>query len=120
MSMKEEITKGIGTHGMWKQRIINAINTGQSDWTPAVVCQDNQCNFGKWLYSCSPHEKSSQHFEKVKDLHANFHKVAANVLEMALQGKKTEAEAAINMSSEYRSISGKLTKEMMDWKKESS
>ena len=53
MSTTDAITKGIGAHGMWKQRILDAIKTGKSEWTPEIVCQDNQCEFGKWLYSCS-------------------------------------------------------------------
>lgn len=118
MSLVDEINKGIGAHGMWKQRIIDAINTGQSEWTPAVVRQDNQCEFGKWLYSCSPQDKVSPHYEKVKDFHAQFHKVAAGVLEIALAGKKAEAETAIGINSEYKSISGELTKEMIAWKKD--
>ncbi len=118
MSMKDAISKGIGAHGMWKQRLIDAINSGQSEWTPAIVCQDNQCEFGKWLYACSPQEKSNTHYETVRELHATFHKNAANVLEMALSGKKTEATASIDQGSDYKTLSTKLTQEMMGWKAE--
>ncbi len=118
MSMKDEITKGIGAHGKWKQRILVAIQTGQSEWTPAKVRQDNQCDFGKWLYSRSSQEQASPHFDKVKELHAHFHTVAGGVLEMALTGDKTKAESAVTMDSEYRTVSGELTKEMMAWKRE--
>ena len=120
MSMKDEITMGIGTHGLRKGHIINAINTGQSEWTPEMVYQDNQCDFGKWLYSCSPQDKSSSHYGKVKKLHEKFHKKAASVLEMALAGKKVEAESAIAENSEYSSISRELTTEMMAWRKNNS
>jgi len=120
MSIQDEITKGIGAHGKWKQRIISAIQTGQSEWTPETVRQDNQCDFGKWLYSCSSRDQSSPHFEKVKELHAHFHTVAGGVLEMALTGDKAQAESAVTMDSEYRSISGELTKEMMAWKRDAS
>ena len=109
------INNGISAHGMWKRRLVDAINTGQSEWTPAIVCQDNQCEFGKWLYSCSSADKSSPHFEKVKALHANFHTVAAEVLTLALDSKKEEAEKKIGTSSEYRQISAALTQEMMKW-----
>jgi len=117
MCIQDEITKGIGAHGKWKHRIASAIQTGQSEWSPENVKQDNQCEFGKWLYSCSPQEKSSPHFEKVKELHAHFHTVAGSVLEMALTGDKAQAESEITMDSEYRVISGDLTKEMMAWKR---
>ena len=118
MSTKDAISKGIGAHGMWKQRLVTAINTGESEWTPAIVCQDNQCDFGKWLYSCSAQEKSSPHFNKVKGLHANFHVSAAKVLELALSGKKSEAEDAIKSGNDYMDTSVALTKEMMSWKAE--
>ena len=59
MSTKDAIIAGIGAHGMWKQRLIDAIRTGESQWTPEIVCQDDQCDFGKWLYSCGAHEKAS-------------------------------------------------------------
>lgn len=120
MSTIDAISKGIGAHGMWKQRLIDAINTGQSEWTPSVVCQDDQCEFGKWFYSCSDSEKKSSHYDKIKTLHASFHKTAADVLGLALGGKKTEAEKAIGEGSDYKSISYSLTKEMMAWKSSES
>ena len=116
MNTKEAIDKGIGAHGMWKQRIRSAIATGQSEWTPGVVQQDNQCEFGKWLYSCSEREKASPHYARVKELHASFHKTAASVLSLALDQKKSEAETAIASGSEYITLSSSLTHEMMDWK----
>jgi len=61
--------------------------------------------------------KVSPHYAKVKGLHADFHKVAASVLDLALSGRKDEATAAVGASSEYATISTNLTKEMMDWKK---
>lgn len=116
MNTKDAISKGIAAHGMWKQRLIDAIKTGQSEWTPAVVCQDNQCEFGKWLYACSTAEKSSPYHNKITKLHADFHKTAAVVLDLALTGKTQEAEKGIGLDSEYKNTSASLTKEMMNWK----
>jgi hypothetical protein len=116
MSTKDAITGGIGAHGKWKQRLLDAIKTGQSEWTPSIVCQDNQCDFGKWLYSCSAEEQSSPHYSTVKRLHADFHKTAADVLTLALAGKKDDAEKAVDFGSDYAKVSGSLTKEMMAWK----
>ncbi len=120
MGIEDEISKGIGAHGKWKQRILSAIQTGESEWTPATVRQDNQCDFGKWLYACNPQDKVSPHYEKVKELHAHFHTVAGGVLETALTGDKQKAESAVSMDSEYRTVSGKLTSEMMAWKRDVS
>ena len=119
MNLKEAITKGIGAHGLWKQRLVDAINSGKSQWTPEGVCQDNQCDFGKWLYSLGPTDRQSPHCEKVRDLHAQFHKAAANVLTLALSGKTQEATNAISDNSAYRTLSASLTKEMMAWRDKS-
>lgn len=116
MSTKDAIVKGIAAHGLWKQRLIDAIKTGQSEWTPDIVCQDNQCEFGKWLYSCSGDEKNSPHYEKIRHLHADFHKSAAKVLDLALQGNSTEAQEKIGPDSDYSNTSSSLTREMMNWK----
>lgn len=115
MSTKEAITKGIAAHGLWKQRLIDAIKTGKSEWTPDIVCQDNQCEFGKWLYSCSADEKASPHYEKIRHMHADFHKSAAQVLDLALKGNSSEAQEKIGPESEYTAASSNLTREMMKW-----
>ena len=120
MSTEDAISKGIAAHGMWKQRLINAIKTGQSEWTPEIVCQDNQCEFGKWLYSCTPAEKSSPYHHKITKLHADFHKTAAVILDLALKGKTDEAEEKIGPDSIYKDNSARLTREMMNWKSELS
>ena len=117
MNTKHSINKGISEHGMWKQRIVKAIESGKSEWTPSIVRQDNQCEFGKWLYSCTEQEKNSPHYQTVKELHAKFHTTAAGVLELALTGNKSEASKAIGSGSDYKSISVSLTGEMMKWKK---
>jgi hypothetical protein len=56
----------------------------------------------------------------VKAHHADFHKEAAAVLQLALEGRKDEATARLSESSKFAVISSQLTKEMMDWSNESS
>jgi len=120
MGIVDSLNSGISAHGQWKQRLAEAIKTGASDFTPAVVKQDNQCEFGKWLCSCSTDEKASPHYEKIKKMHTEFHQCAGSILEKALSGNTTDAEAEIGMGSQYRVISAGLTTEMMKWKDEVS
>src|SRR3569832_2594347 len=119
MSTKDAITAGLAAHGMWKQRLIDASNTGKSTWSPATVKLDNQCEFGKWLYSCSPQDRGSAHYAKIKELHSQFHQEAAMVLESALNGIKGAAEKAIGADSKYRELSSALSREMMEWQHKS-
>src|ERR1035438_7643070 len=76
---------------MWKSRLRAAIDAGRSDVTPEQVEPDNLCAFGKWLHGLPSSDRNSEHFKKVQPLHAAFHKEAANVLRLALSGKKPEA-----------------------------
>lgn len=119
MTDKAEIDKAIGAHGMWKSKLRQVISTGTSDTPVATIRMDNQCNFGKWLYGAtlSATDKSSAHYKSVKDLHAQFHRTAGQVTELALAGKKSEAENLISMSGEFSIVSAKLTEAMLAWKK---
>ena len=119
MSLKEEITKAIGAHGMWKARLKSAIDTGKTDASVADVGKDNVRAFGQWLYGSTVDAttKSSGEFKEVQKLHAEFHKVAAQVLQLALQGKKAEADKMMAQGSAFTDVSGRLTSAMMRWQK---
>jgi len=104
---------------MWKNRLKTAIATRKSDVPVAKVCQDNQCEFGKWLYALDGRKRTSR-WQCVKAHHADFHKEASAVLQLALEGRKDEATARLSESSKFAVISSQLTKEMMDWSNESS
>ncbi|MDR3487011.1 MAG: CZB domain-containing protein [Bradyrhizobium sp.] len=119
MSLKEEITKAIGAHGMWKARLKMAIETGKTDASVTDVGKDNVCAFGQWLYgpSVDAAMKGSGEFKEVQKLHAEFHKIAAQVLQLALQGKKGEADKVMAQGSAFTDVSGRLTSAMMRWQK---
>jgi hypothetical protein len=116
MSLKEEITKAIGAHGMWKMRLRSAINSGKIDADPAEVAKDNHCAFGQWLNgsSIAADARASADYAAVHRLHADFHKCASKVLACVASGHKDQASAL--MAGEYDKISGELTTAMMKWK----
>jgi len=113
----QAIDTAIGAHGMWKARLKSAISTGKSEVPVATIKLDNQCAFGQWLYgsTLSATDKATPNYKTVKDLHAEFHKVAAKVADLALSGKKDDAEKIL--STEFSTASIKLTAAMMEWKK---
>jgi methyl-accepting chemotaxis protein len=119
MADQAEIDKAIAAHGMWKTRLKDAIEKGKIDTPAETIRVDNHCSFGKWLYSPALNsvDKGSEHYKAVKDLHAEFHKTAAKVVELALDGKRTEAEKMIALDGDYAGISAKLTSAMVGWKR---
>lgn len=114
----QEIDKGIGAHGLWKARLKSAIDAGHMDTPVEVIRKDDQCAFGKWLHgpTLSAADKASSHYRIVRDLHAEFHRTAARVAELALAGKKADAEKQMALGGEYANVSTKLTAAMMAWK----
>ena len=114
----DPITHAIASHAKWKFRLRQAIKTGQSEWTSDGVRKDDQCEFGKWLRSIPAGEQRDEHWKAVLDRHAEFHKAAADVLELALAGRRSEAEQAIDPGSRFAEASKGLTLAMMAWKDE--
>ena len=117
-NIKDQIKAAIGVHGMWKTRIRSATATGMSEWNPDFVSSSHNCDFGKWLDSF-PEAAKHADYKKVFALHADFHKEAARVLGMALNGHKGDAEKAIAMGSDYEKLTVGLTKAMMEWRDKS-
>jgi Chemoreceptor zinc-binding domain len=119
MANIEELDKAIEDHGMWKARLRKAIDTGKTEASVDTIRQDNQCVFGKWLYGATltAVDKALNHYKTVKDLHAEFHKTAAAVAEVAVGGKKAEAEKMMARGGEFSTVSIKLTQAMLEWKK---
>ncbi len=117
-SLNEEIDKAIGAHGMWKQRLNQAIQSGNSEWTVSTVRVDDACAFGKWLHGLPSSVKITPRWKEVRELHADFHAEAGRVLGLALDGKKREAAESLSMGSRFADLSAKLTSAMMKWKRE--
>lgn len=114
-----EIDKAIAAHATWKVRLRTVITTGHSSISVEQVRADKGCDFGKWLHgSGAPRGRNDASHAEVTRLHAEFHKAAARVAELALAGKKQEAEAAMGAFGEFGTASSKLTAAMVNWKKQ--
>jgi methyl-accepting chemotaxis protein len=112
-----EITKAIAAHGMWKTRLMDAIDTGKSEFSADVAGLDDRCDFGKWLYGLTTADRSEEHWKKIQQLHAAFHKEASRVLALAVAGRGQEAKAELAAGSTFSTASAQLTVALMDWKK---
>jgi hypothetical protein len=111
------IDHAIAGHAKWKFRLRQAIDTGQSEWTPDGIRPDNRCEFGQWLLALPLPERQGEHGRKIRELHAAFHREAAEVLEHALAGRKEQAGALMAAGGPFAVASSKLTIAMTAWKK---
>lgn len=113
-----EINNAIGAHGAWKLKLRTAINRQKSDVTPFEAGCDNNCAFGKWLYSNGIDQtmRRGKPYQVIRRLHAEFHDSAGRVLELALKGEKAAAEEL--MDGELRPRTEKLMLALSKWKRE--
>ena len=112
----DAIDSALNAHAVWKKRLKDAIAKGTSEFNVEVVKKDNACQFGQWLYSLSTEDKSSKEFSDIRDLHSEFHKTAAEILDLALHWKKEEAQKKLEPGGGYSNISGKLILALARWK----
>lgn len=116
MVTHEALDAALEAHGKWKARLRDAIATGHSEFTVDVVKRDNACEFGRWLEMLSPQDKKSDDYLKVKNLHATFHQTAAEILALALAGKKEQAIKLLEFGGKYGNDSGGLVLALNQWK----
>jgi methyl-accepting chemotaxis protein len=73
-----------------------------------VICLDNQCTLGQWIYGDGQKFKDMEGFEALRDTHANFHKCAAEVIRKTDTGEKPEAETIFK--NDYSVLSKDITR----------
>lgn len=120
MITKEIIDKAIQAHGRWKTRLREFVEGKTTDFDIIKAGTDNNCEFGKWIYSADLNEtdKKSEFYLKVKSLHADFHKSIREVAELFISGKKTEALTMItDFNGAYNKISTRLILTLAEWEK---
>ncbi len=115
-----KINEAIAKHAKWKHYLRLAVDAGASEWNVASVARDDGCEFGQWLRSLSSAERARDHCQKVTALHAEFHAAAAEVLGLALAGRRDEATEAMALKGRFTKISSELTMAMSAWKKDLS
>lgn len=83
----------IDAHMKWKIRLESYINgTSTEDLKVDVVCRDDQCPLGKWIYSRGGGEFGySDTFFDMKAHHAHFHRCAGEILSAAQAGDAAKA-----------------------------
>jgi hypothetical protein len=120
MRLKNEIKKAVGDHGTWKKTLKTAVDTGEIKIQISTIQADNQCSFGRWLYgsTITENEKNSSHYQEVLELHADFHKKASEVAQLAISGQKARAMKMLEVNGEFTTASAALTTSMMAWLKE--
>lgn len=92
----------IEAHVRWKIRLEAYINgTSDENLDAEVVCRDDQCALGKWIYGGGG-TKYGNHpmFPVLKQSHMNFHRAAGDVIRAVDNGDNDKARTMLN-SGDY-------------------
>ena len=96
-----DIDNAIAAHENWKQRLLNYMN-GQSNekLQPDIVCMDDCCDLGKWLYGVGG-QRLGQYpaFSVLVARHKYFHIQASSIIALT-QGQRQD-EAMKLMEGQY-------------------
>lgn len=108
--IREEIDlpQAVQAHINWKLRLQNYLEGRSGEQLDAaVICRDNQCELGKWIHGAAmDHFHGLEPFHQLIADHAQFHYVAANVVQN-VQSKDFITARRI-LDEEYPHISRKV------------
>ncbi|MGE0080350.1 MAG: CZB domain-containing protein [Thiohalomonadaceae bacterium] len=115
----------IEAHVRWKIRL-EAYIAGTSDekLDPEVVCRDDQCALGKWIHSTGGAQFGSHpKFPELREVHAQFHKSAGEVIRAVDRGDMETARESLvkgdyaRYSQRVKAELARLALELDDWEK---
>lgn len=110
-----DIEQAIANHALWMSRLRQAIVEAPAALEVEKIRAEDQCDFGKWLHGSrlSLEDRASTVYQEVERLHAEFHQVAAQVVELAASGRACDAYGLLY--GEYITMSGRLAIAMRAW-----
>ena len=103
-------------HVKWRFRLNQLIEgTSTEKLDSSVVCKDNACVLGKWIYGEGERHKSLQQFGTLVNNHANFHRCAGEVVRRVESHDK--AGAAQMLNGEFVASAKETVASLLDLKK---
>ena len=112
-----DFTKAVNAHVAWKVKLLSAISGGEK-LDHAIVCKDNQCELGKWIYGEGAIHGSKVSYEPLRTKHAHFHKCAGDVVVKVNAGDKTGATAMLGAGSAFANASTDTVSAIVAMRKE--
>lgn len=97
----------ISAHGEWRVKLILFINdSGRLD--EELVEDDHKCSLGCWLYGEGKRFSAYEEYQDFKSDHAEFHRLAAEVVRMVKEGRKQDAKECLAVGGPFSKLNMKI------------
>jgi hypothetical protein len=111
----DALAGAVAAHGAWKAKLLAAVIAGRRDLDPDVVRQDDRCALGTWLYGDGAAHQGTEHYERVRALHAEFHGLAGSILDDVLGRDPHAARRSLEFGGPFDEQSAHLVQAVNDW-----
>lgn len=109
--------EAIKAHTIWKMKLSTYINNPDKSLNYKTVCQDNVCDLGKWIYGEGSKYFSNQNFLKLKQIHGEFHREAANIIQKSDTHQDVREEVMLGSKSKFSNLSNEIVTILMQMRK---
>jgi len=103
-------------HFDWKVKLRKYLENPDKSLDARTIEMDNRCELGKWIHGESSRYAKDPDFQELRKEHANFHRVAASVVQRADAGEKVAEEVALGASSAFGQASKQVVQLLMKMK----
>jgi EAL domain-containing protein (putative c-di-GMP-specific phosphodiesterase class I) len=111
----EQVRSAIAMHRTWLSRLKEAAETRQSEYSVATVARDDICPIGIWLSeTIAPELRESPLHVITVARHAVFHRSAARLLSLALEGDPKVA-ASFERGGDFQMVDSLMREALEDW-----
>jgi hypothetical protein len=87
----------INAHALWKRRLQSLLDGNSTEsLDPVVIGLDNGCELGQWLHGEGQTHRQEEKFEEVRLMHADFHRLAAEIVSLHQSGYPEAAAHLLN------------------------
>lgn len=103
----------VKAHNAWKIKLFNYIKNPDKSLDHTVVCKDDVCDLGKWIYKVENKFANNNSFKKLKNIHAEFHKEASSIIERIDKGEKIQETDITGSNSKFNNLSNEIVSVLM-------
>jgi len=110
----------IVSHLKWKIHLRNFIDGRGKGIDVATVAEDEGCELGRWIQGEGKQFENSPTFQELVAKHSQFHRTAAEIVDMVIAGDKAGAEELLSIGREFSSASRDIVGAIMRLEEEVS